>query len=149
MKICKTCGKEFSVPPDSLVLYEKTGIPVPQECHVCIWKNLTAFWVFGKFRKTTSALSGKTIITTFSEATPFPLYDYDEWVSDTWDPLRYGKPYDFSRTFFEQYAEVQRKTSHPYQRTCVFCSKPIVHYYPPEWGYQKIACEECYQREVI
>ncbi len=135
-KICKTCRKEFSVPPDSLVLYEKTGIPVPQECHVCIWKNLTAFWVFGKFRKTTSALSGKTIITTFSEKTPFPLYDYDEWMSDVWDPLQYGRSYDFSRPFFEQYAEVQRKTPHPHRSGTMSTNC--------DWSDDAWSCKNCY-----
>jgi len=32
--------------------------------------------------------------------------------------------------------------------TCCFCKKEIQHNYPPEVGYQKIACEECYAREV-
>jgi hypothetical protein len=32
--------------------------------------------------------------------------------------------------------------------TCHFCKKEIDHYYSPELGFQKIACLECYQREV-
>ncbi len=135
-KICKTCNKEFTIEPDCGILCEKVGIPIPQECHICIWKNLTAFWVFGKFRKTTSALSGKTIITTFSEATPFPLYDYDEWISDAWDPLKFGQDYDLSRPFFEQFAEVQLRTPHPHRSG--FMSTNC------DWSDDAWSCKNCY-----
>lgn len=36
--------------------------------------------------------------------------------------------------------------SYPY--TCFYCKKDIMAYYPPEWGYQKIACEECYKQNI-
>lgn len=32
--------------------------------------------------------------------------------------------------------------------TCTYCSKNITAYYPRNWGYEKIACEECYLREI-
>ncbi|OGZ98535.1 MAG: hypothetical protein A3C07_01130 [Candidatus Sungbacteria bacterium RIFCSPHIGHO2_02_FULL_47_11] len=32
---------------------------------------------------------------------------------------------------------------------CFLCGKEIPSYYPPEWGYKKIACEACYQKEVV
>jgi hypothetical protein len=32
--------------------------------------------------------------------------------------------------------------------TCHYCNKEIEHYYSPELGFEKIACLECYQREV-
>lgn len=35
-----------------------------------------------------------------------------------------------------------------YPHHCTFCDKEVMAYYPPEWGYQKIACEECYRREI-
>jgi hypothetical protein len=36
----------------------------------------------------------------------------------------------------------------PYPYVCFFCKKDIQAYYPPEWGYKKIACESCYNTEV-
>ncbi|MEK7190395.1 MAG: hypothetical protein AAB661_01365, partial [Patescibacteria group bacterium] len=36
--------------------------------------------------------------------------------------------------------------SYPYQ--CFYCQKDINAYYPPEWNYQKIACEECYKQNI-
>ena len=31
---------------------------------------------------------------------------------------------------------------------CFYCKKEVEHYYSPELGFQKVACLECYQREV-
>ncbi len=36
----------------------------------------------------------------------------------------------------------------PTERACVFCGKNMRVYYPKEWKYEKIACTECYQKEV-
>ncbi len=36
--------------------------------------------------------------------------------------------------------------SYPYK--CFYCEKDIMAYYPPEWGYQKVACEECYKQNI-
>jgi hypothetical protein len=35
------------------------------------------------------------------------------------------------------------------EATCYFCRKIITTFYPPEWGFQKIACDECYLKEVV
>ncbi len=37
--------------------------------------------------------------------------------------------------------------SQPY--TCTYCSKDINAYYPKDWGYEKIACENCYQQNIL
>ncbi len=43
-----------------------------------------------------------------------------------------------------------RKTAtiqgYPYK--CFYCKKDINAYYPPEWGYEKIACEDCYKQNI-
>lgn len=37
----------------------------------------------------------------------------------------------------------------PYADQCHFCGKTITTYYSRELGYKKIACTECYQKEVV
>ncbi|MCX6757332.1 MAG: hypothetical protein NTZ44_00380 [Candidatus Nomurabacteria bacterium] len=32
--------------------------------------------------------------------------------------------------------------------TCTYCSKNIIAYYPKDWGYEYIACEHCYLKEI-
>ena len=57
-------------------------------------------------------------------------------------PRRHG---DF-RTL-ERFGLIARMVE-PREGKCCFCKKDIVHYFYPELGYQKIACTECYQKEV-
>jgi hypothetical protein len=37
----------------------------------------------------------------------FPVYCHDCWWSDKWNPLDYGRNYNFNISFFEQFAELQ------------------------------------------
>ena len=53
-----------------------------------------------------SDLSGKQIISCFSPDKLTKVFSQDEWWSDAWDPLEYGRDFDFSRPFFEQFAEL-------------------------------------------
>lgn len=40
------------------------------------------------------------------------VYDYDEWWSDKWDQHETGRDFDFNRTFFEQFKELQEEAPH-------------------------------------
>ncbi len=50
--------------------------------------------------------TGASIISLFSPDKPHKVYSKPYWWSDAWDPLAYGRPFDFSRTFFEQFREL-------------------------------------------
>jgi len=114
-KICEKCQQNFSIESDDFTFYEKMDLPASVMCPQCRFKYLLAFWVFGRFRIAKSALSGKTIITVFSESVQFPLYDRTEFVSDAWDPLVYGKDYNENRPFIDQLVELQSVVPHPHQ----------------------------------
>ncbi|MFA6918329.1 MAG: hypothetical protein WC285_05925, partial [Candidatus Gracilibacteria bacterium] len=38
-----------------------------------------------------------------------PVYSREEWWSDKWDGLDYGRDFDFNRPFFEQFKELLMK----------------------------------------
>ncbi|MEK7524500.1 MAG: hypothetical protein AAB588_05745 [Patescibacteria group bacterium] len=88
---------------------EKYSVPPPTHCPLCrqqrrlSWRNERHLY----HRK--SDLSGKTIISNLSPEKPFKIYAHDEWWSDKWDGKNYGRDFDFSRSFFEQYAELQQE----------------------------------------
>lgn len=42
------------------------------------------------------------------------VYCRECFHGDAWDPMSYGKDYDFSRTFFDQFRELQRKVPRQY-----------------------------------
>jgi len=114
MKTCIDCGTQFTVDDADRALYAPLDMPDPVQCVRCRWRHLASFWVFGRFRVAKSALSGKTIITNFPESVPFPLYDHTEFASDAWDPTSYATEYDSSRSFIEQFRELQSKVPHPH-----------------------------------
>ena len=39
---------------------------------------------------------------------PFPVYCQKCWWGDGWDAIKYGREYDFNRSFFEQFRDLQR-----------------------------------------
>ena len=41
-----------------------------------------------------------------------PVYDNDYWWSDNWDPLDFGRDFDFNRPFFDQFYELQCTVPH-------------------------------------
>ena len=114
-KICADCKEEFIIDSGDLVLYEKVGLQVPEQCFFCRMKQYFAFWVFGKFRKGVSDLSGENLITVLPNNPRYPVYKSNEWWSDAWDPMAYGQDYDPSRPFFEQLKELQEKVPRPHQ----------------------------------
>ncbi|NUJ97665.1 hypothetical protein HGA92_02650 [Candidatus Gracilibacteria bacterium] len=55
---------------------------------------------------TTSALSGEKIITIYNPEKHKKIYSSKEWWSDSWEALDYGRDFDFSQSFFEQYGKL-------------------------------------------
>ncbi len=115
IKICQNCKVDFVIEAEDSSLYESLDLPLPEKCGFCRMKYLLAFFIHGRFRITTSALSGKRIITVLPESVPFPIYDKEEYFSDAWDPFSYGRDYDPSRSFIEQAVELQSVVPHPHQ----------------------------------
>jgi hypothetical protein len=114
-KICNSCGNKFNIDTDEINFYNSKDIPVSEKCYICNWKQLLAFWIFGKFRKTKSDVSSKDIITILPSTIKFPLCSFDEWANEVFNPLSYGMDFDFNRKFFEQFFELQQKVPHPHQ----------------------------------
>ena len=52
----------------------------------------------------------------------------------------------FDQRIFNKMKKMVVLKSYPHK--CIYCKNDIMAYYPPEWGYQKIACEECYKQNI-
>ncbi|MFA5936633.1 MAG: hypothetical protein WC822_02005 [Candidatus Paceibacterota bacterium] len=114
-KVCEHCKNEFTISNGEFSLYEKVGIELPTICFFCRVKLHLSFWMFGKFRKGKSDLSGESLITVLPENTRYPIYTLHEWHSDKWDAMDYGVDYDPNKSFFEQLKKLQEKIPHPHQ----------------------------------
>ncbi len=112
-RTCQNCKREFGVEPADVTFYEKMHVPAPTWCPECRAVRRYAFWAERTLFRKPEALTGKEIFSTFSKNSPVTIYEHDHWWSDKWDPLTYGKEYDFSRSFFEQFRELMRAVPWP------------------------------------
>lgn len=53
-------------------------------------------------------MTGKELISLYDTDSPFTIYSQDLFWSDKWDGKNYGRDYDFTRPFFDQFAELQK-----------------------------------------
>ena len=101
-KSCQNCKYNFTIYPEDLVFYDAIKVPMPTFCPDCraqrrlVWRNERTLY------KRKCDLCSKSVIGIYPENTPFPVYCYDCWYGDGWDPLSYGVEYDSSVSFFEQ-----------------------------------------------
>jgi len=117
-KTCKQCSADFEVTDADRAFYEKVSptfggkkylIPEPTFCPDCRLQRRKSFRNEYELYKGKSSLSGKPLVTMFSPDKKVTIYSYDEWWSDDWDATDYGQEFDFSRSFFDQFAELFRR----------------------------------------
>ncbi len=105
-KNCQNCKQDFTIEPDDFSFYEKMGVPAPSWCPECrlvrrlIWRNERALY------KVSCALCNKNTFSMYAADKGFTVYCPECYRSDRWDPLSYGREYDFSRPFFTQWHDL-------------------------------------------
>jgi len=127
-RICQNCGKEFVIEPEDFKFYQKINVPPPTFCPDCRLQRRMSWINERKLYKRSCDFSGEKIISIFSKNVPFPVYHYKIWWSDKWDPMEYGRDYDFNKPFFEQFKELRNSVPR-YNLTisksvnCEYCPK--------------------------
>ncbi len=108
-KICKSCKKEFEIEKEDFNFYELVNAPIPENCPDCrlqnrlLWRNEKALY----YR--VCDLCDKKIISIYSVNKPFKIYCRECFHGDNWDALSFGLSVDFSKSFLEQFRELQLK----------------------------------------
>ncbi|MCC6953501.1 MAG: hypothetical protein IT290_05240 [Deltaproteobacteria bacterium] len=117
MNRCKVCGLSFNVPREEdelrglltpVVGANRLELPRPTKCPQCrhmtrlLWRNERTLY------RTTCALTHKPVISSFSPDKDFKVCDRAAWL--TTDNLDFGRDFDFSRPFFDQFAELYSDT---------------------------------------
>jgi len=115
-KICTQCQTDFEVTEaDQLFLDKispvfngvKYSIPAPSLCFECRHRRRITFRNDRNLYQRKCDGSGDMIISTYSPDKPFKVYGNRYWWSDAWDECSYGRDFDFSRSFSEQFRELQ------------------------------------------
>jgi len=118
---CKHCQASFQVTDDDLQFLKDISpviqgkaqlIPAPTLCPSCRLQRRLALINQTFVCTRPSSISNKRIFSMFPEEVPFPVYENDYWWSDAWNALDYGKEPDPSRSFFDQYRDLERAVPH-------------------------------------
>lgn len=104
---CTSCQTHFAHTDELLKFYKKMEVPPPTLCPDCRQRRRLAWRNERTLYKRKCSATGADIVSTYNENVKFPVYALSHWWSDKWDAISYGKEYDFSRSFFEQFAELQ------------------------------------------
>lgn len=117
-RICKQCSVSFSITDKDMEFYGKVSpmfgnkkyqIPAPTLCPDCRQQRRLTFRNERKLYKRKCDTTGKDIVSIYSPDKPYTVYHQDYWWSDNWDAMDYGREFDFSRSFFEQFEEMMRE----------------------------------------
>lgn len=117
-KSCLHCEKSFDITQWDLDFYTKISptfawqkfqIPTPTLCPDCRQRRRLSFRNERTLYKRICDASGKQIISIYSPDKPYKVYDQKIRWSDGWDPMSYGRDFDFSKIFTEQFGELMRE----------------------------------------
>lgn len=114
-KTCQNCKKDFTIEPDDFGFYEKIKVSPPTFCPECRMVRRMAWRNFRNLYKSKCALPGheENIVTIYSADKSYVVYGQKCWLSDEFDPLKYGQDYDFSVPFFVQFSNLLNKVPLP------------------------------------
>jgi len=112
-KDCKNCGVKFQITSKDEAFYKRIDVLPPTLCPDCRQMRRIAYRNERKFYKRQCDLSGNEIISIYSPDKEVVVYGLDDWWSDKWDGLKYGRDFDFSKPFFEQFYELSKVVPRP------------------------------------
>ncbi|MFA6533674.1 MAG: zinc-ribbon domain containing protein [Patescibacteria group bacterium] len=112
MPSCKNCNQFFTIYPEDQKFYAKIGVPEPTECPDCRQQRRIGWRNFFNLYERKCELTGAKIISMFGPEPGYKVINPKDWYSDKWNPLDYGRDYDFSKSFFSQFAELYRAIPH-------------------------------------
>lgn len=109
-----SCGEEFPITDKDLEFYEKVSpvfdwkkyqIPTPTLCPDCRNQRRLSWRNERKLYRSKCWVTNKNIISLYSPDKKYKLYEQKYWWGDDWNPMDYGRDFDFSRIFFDQFDE--------------------------------------------
>lgn len=114
---CTQCSASFNITLEDLAFYDKVSpvfngkkelIPPPTLCPPCRQQRRMMSPNIRNFYRRNCDLCKESMVTAYAPGSPYTVYCQRCWWGDEWDELRYGRPYDFSRSFMEQLKDLQR-----------------------------------------
>ncbi len=107
-KKCQHCKNDFEIEETDFNFYQMLTVPPPTLCPTCrlvrrlTWRNERALY------KRTCELCKKDVLSVYRVDGGQKVVCQKCWWSDEFDATIYGRDYDFSRPFFDQYRDLMR-----------------------------------------
>ncbi len=111
-RTCQNCKQPFTIELGDFAFYEKIDVPAPILCPDCRYRRRLMDRNEWSLYRRKCDLTGENIVSIYRPEVPFPVYKQEVWRGDGWDPMKYGRDFDFRRPFFEQYNELRMVTPH-------------------------------------
>jgi len=112
MPRCRICAISFIVPLQARSVLKYFDAPEPTLCFDHFLQQHFAYRNERHLYRRTCELCGATILAMYAPESYVHVYCRACWHSDQWDVLQYGKPYNSSRPFFEQWFELVQQVPH-------------------------------------
>jgi len=109
---CQNCRKDFVIETEDLSFYKKLKVSAPTWCPDCRYMRKLTFINERSLYKSNCGSCGKFIISMYGPESEISSWCVKCHISDKWDARDYGKDYDFSRTFFEQFKDLKYSLPH-------------------------------------
>ncbi|HBY74141.1 MAG TPA: hypothetical protein DEG44_05665 [Candidatus Kerfeldbacteria bacterium] len=106
-KQCRQCSKSFKLEQWDLDFYQRIAVPQPSLCPDCRQQRRLTYRNERKLYQDQCDLCQRQMISLYSTDSPYTVYCQDCWWSDRWNPLDYARDYNPTRSFFEQWHELQ------------------------------------------
>ena len=115
-QFCKKCQNSFEIIEEHFRFYDKISpafgdkkysVSPPTLCPACRQQRRLAFRNERKIYERACGLCRKEMISIYHPESPYTIYCYDCFYSDSWDQLASGREFDFEKPFFEQYYQLQ------------------------------------------
>jgi hypothetical protein len=108
-KICQNCKTQFVIELEDFKFYEKIKVPPPTFCPDCRFQRRLAFRNNRVFYRQKCAKCNQITLSLYNPDSVFTIYCRECWLSDKWNPIDYGKEYDFAIPFLSQFRSLQYK----------------------------------------
>ena len=121
-KTCKNCEIPFEITDADLSFYDRVSpvingkkylISSPALCPDCRRQRRLSFRNERTLYRRKCDKTGSDIVSLYAPESPYIVYNHESWWEEGGNFLIYGKDFDFSRTFFEQFRELALKVPRP------------------------------------
>lgn len=112
MPTCRECGTQFSVHPNDQKILDYFDVPPPTLCATHSLQRRLAWRNERHLYKRVCELCKRDVLAVYSSRSYARVMCNACWYGDGWDPTNYGRAYDPSQSFLDQWYALMKDVPH-------------------------------------